>query len=153
MACPRTTRRTGFTLIEILIVIAVLGMLTALTIGVARQAIIRANEQETLIVLKAMSVKIKDINTLPTAAADGNQANIVHAIRHLDNANMAAMVGDKHWKNDKVVDAWQREVYYFCDNAKYEPIVNRFKEKNNTPIFLSAGSDGQVNTADDLMNP
>jgi prepilin-type N-terminal cleavage/methylation domain-containing protein len=128
-------KRKGFTIIEMLVVISIMGILISLIVSVGSYVQVRAQEDETSARLKVLSKAVltyhryhqeyprylKDVLTIPEIAS--------------------LMQGTAD--NEGTIED-ERFIDSFGNNFRYS--------KNNAPLIISYGADGQPSTEDDIRS-
>jgi prepilin-type N-terminal cleavage/methylation domain-containing protein len=164
----------AFTLIEILIVVAIIGLLATLTVGASREVIKRVYEQKTRVMMKSIRNKLKEYQDRNNGYPTGDMANVVRLLNTMENTDIQSIVGKKDFfnENDQLLDAWGHLVVYaYTDNpnnwnvSSYKNVNDQFRIKNRAPILASGGADGILgpskdaagkdrgSEADDVLDP
>lgn len=156
----RQAERRGFTLIEILVVVAVMSILVALMMGVSKEVITQSKIKETrtkLATLSSQAEKYKEAFGGFPGGRDQNGApvpagNLAAAILALGN-EPANLVG-KEFYSGGFIDSWGNPIlYYYTDppgsiDAKYNDV---FLQNNRVPVLVSGGPTGVLE--DDITMP
>ncbi len=143
----RTCRRGGFTLVEVLLVIVILGMLATLAIVNLLPTRESAKIQTTKLLIdqvgSAMERYAIEIGHYPTESEGG----------------LEALLKIPSFENEKLTEKWRgpylkKEAEDQWDNPlNYEPVEAGEAEALTVPYKLwSSGPDGQSGTEDDIKN-
>lgn len=136
-------RRRGFTLVEILTVVFIVGILVALVVGVSGLIRNQAAEEETRttqkLVLQAIKAYRGDTGSWPAGPSPQNlltQLQDSHAaVENLRNLPPDALPAD----GDAVLDAYGNAMNYQPSGAL----------GSGGPVLISAGPDGDFGTSED----
>lgn len=166
------SRRSPFTIIELLTVTVIISILAALVLGVAKYASGKAHESKTLAKLVTLEDAIEqfkqDRGFFP---ASNDASGSIVRLGKIDNYKSGsigedvddAATTDRHYllsngkfvnsqtggtylngyKGGKYLDAWGRPFLYRCDG---------YQRNKQTFDIWSAGRDGKVGTDDDVTN-
>ncbi|MCK9265944.1 type II secretion system protein GspG [bacterium] len=147
----RKIDKTGITMVEILVVIAIIALITAAAIPVYNKARVRALIVRTKTTINAieaaLSMYTTDFGDYP--AFDGTETKLLVGL-------LQGPVDSNLWKgpymrfkekdldeNGNILDAWSTPLYY-----KYPQ-----DDKTNVPyLIISAGIDRKLQTEDDIGN-
>jgi general secretion pathway protein G len=166
-------RRQNFTIIEILTVIVIISILTAIVLGVTHYATTKAHRTRTETRLTALELALEDClqdrgyypSTLSGATGRpdgpiqlGNYApySAVSSNEKLSEVNSGWVLNDGNFTNTQTgglylegykggqyLDSWGRPFIYQCDGTQHN--AQKFD-------IWSAGPDGESGTEDDITN-
>lgn len=138
-------RKSGFTIVELLIVIVVIGILAAITVvafrGVQERARMTAAQSDLAVLKKAMLMYRADMGVMPpgvdfysgtTMPPTSNWTTVVNAVKNAGYIQTSGLL----------LDPWGR--YYWYDNNDCS-----IGQGGNSPL-KSVGPDGALNTSDDV---
>lgn len=134
----RKTGNKGFSLIELLMVVAIIGILAAIAIPNLLNAIARAKQKRTM-------TEIRSIATAWEArAADLGRYNAAGTISgidvELDVPSLSAALSPTYMKVVPLHDAWTHPLHFYSSAAMADPTVS------TRYAILSPGRDGIVET-------
>lgn len=163
------SRRSPFTVIELLAVMVIVAILAGLILGVSRYASAKGHDSKTLSQLLALEDAIEqfkdDRGYYPSTAALtgdilqfgthfpaadatplGSVPTTDPCYRFLSGSFVSSQTGSPYipgYNGGPYLDAWKRPFLYRCDD-----------NQNNTGTFdiWSAGRDGEIDTEDDITN-
>lgn len=105
--------RSGFTLVEILIVIAIIAVLVALMVGVTKEMIKQAKIKETSAKLGVLYNLIDQYKGAMKKFPDvGSTDDLVTQLNRLHNIDVASLVGKEFYGGGSVCDSWKKEIKY-----------------------------------------
>lgn len=134
-AAPPRRGRGGFTLVEMLAVILVIGIIVAVVVGVAGNALAKANEAETRQIMTAIDAVI-------TAYYDAKGvypgANLYSELRDCPQSKIRLGALSKVIKNSQFLDGFKQPIRYRTSGGA-----------GGAPYLESAGRDGDIGSKDD----
>ncbi|MCM8789015.1 MAG: type II secretion system protein GspG [Candidatus Omnitrophica bacterium] len=143
-------KKTGFTLIEILVVLAIVAMIISISVPAAKKARNKAAIVRTKSIIASVEAALfmyqTDMGDYP--GSTGSSTILIEALM--------GPVEDENWKgpymrfkqsdideNKNIIDTWGEPILYIYPQT----------EKNNVPfIIFSKGPDRKISTKDDIGN-
>ena len=149
----RSAGRAGFTLIEILVVVAVIGILMALMMAVSKEVITQSNIRATKLRLVTLHDRTEDYKDRFRAYPAGDISSLVTALGQM--GDVQALVGKDYFVGGTIVDAWKNPIhYYYAANGGIDGTYNdAFLQNNRSPLFVSSGPNGAFDYTDDIIVP
>lgn len=153
-----TRSRAAFTLIEVLVVIAIMGVLATIVLGITREVFRYAYIKDTHSMLLVALNRVEACNTTFGQYPTGSMSDVVKQIRQLGGGSTAGMFQKKFYDadNDTLIDSWGHEIgYYYSTSGSVDAKYNaQFLKNNRGPLLVSAGPNGDFDGGgDDLIVP
>lgn len=132
MNCHLQIRRkneTGFTLIEILIVVAVIGIITAMLIPNLLDAMQKAKQKRTMADIKVIGTAMFSwLTDQSSAAAAGQSTTVIDLTQfgsELPPASLATVLVSQYIESIPVLDGWQSPYQYYLrtDNPQAQQVA------------------------------
>ena len=130
----------GFTLVEMLIVVVIIGILVTVVVGVSRMVIARAANEKTRMYMQTIMLAIDAYHEATgNYPAEGNLYQQLIAVPAAKKRLSA--LPDDAVKDNVFVDGFEKHMYYF-----------RTGGIGGLPVLISAGADRTFDTEDDIRS-
>lgn len=164
-------RNGGFSLIELLVVISIIGLILAIGVGVALKMTAEARRTQTRAMMNgllAANDEYKAVRgsgiSIDGSSSDSSTEQYVDAcltVNKCEEIMMAALNSasssalERTYKNGSVFDRWGTEIEYRTNNdgtgsGPGTSVSNANLPKSRDPFFASAGPDETFGTDDDI---
>jgi prepilin-type N-terminal cleavage/methylation domain-containing protein len=163
-----TPRKHAFTMVEILVVIAIMTLLVTLAISVSRSVMIEIRSKNTVMQLTAVHNKIMDYyETFHAFPGTTDTASLVrdYLDAKMPDTDLEAALSEGGFFDGGIRDAWDQPVgygYWTGDRGNWtwhhggggsSQARDHSLTKSRAPVLVSPGADGSYGTADDILVP
>jgi type II secretion system protein G len=135
-------RQKGFTLLELLVVVAIIGIIASIAVPNLLVAIQRAKQRRTMVDIRNIATAWEARNTEAGRYNAAGQANGVEgADQRITETNLQSMLEPTYIRDVAKVDGWGKAYQMYANRGYGAP------EQANVYAILSGGKDGVI--ADD----